>query len=90
MISEKSLEKFKKLYKDHFNIELSNQDALNKAIKLRRMVELVYKPITLDDYEKLQKRRAETGSITQREVEKNIKEMRIEQANYEKRKKETK
>ncbi len=90
MISQESLEKFKQLYKDHFNIELSNEDALDKAIKLRRMVEIVYKPITLEDYEKLQKRRAETGSITQKEAEKNIKKMRIEQANYEKRKKETK
>ncbi len=35
MISEKSLEKFKKIYKDHFNIEISNEDALEKAIKLR-------------------------------------------------------
>ncbi len=54
------------------------------------MVEIVYKPITLDDYEKLQKRRVATGSITQKEAEKNIKEVRIEQANYEKHKKETK
>jgi len=60
MISEKSLEKFKKLYKDHFNIELSNEDALEKAIKLRRMVEIVYQPITQEEYEKYLKHREET------------------------------
>lgn len=63
MISEKSLEKFKKLYKDHFNIELANEDVLEKAIRLRRMVEIVYKPITVKEYEELQKRRKETGDI---------------------------
>lgn len=60
MISKKSLEKFKKLYKDHFNIELSNEDTLEKAIKLRRMVEIIYKPITKEDYEKYLKRREKT------------------------------
>lgn len=60
MISEESLEKFKQLYKEHFNIELSNEDALEKAIKLRRMVEIVYKPMTVKEYEALQKRRRET------------------------------
>lgn len=60
MISEKSLERFKKLYKDHFNIELSNEDALEKAIKCLRMVEIVYKPITQEEYERYLKRRKET------------------------------
>lgn len=57
MISEKDLDKFKKIYKEHFDIELSNQEALDKATKVLRLVEIVYKPMTKDDYEKVQTRR---------------------------------
>ena len=63
MISKESLEKFKKLYKDHFNIELSDEDVLEKATKCLRIVEIVYKPMTLKEYEALQKRRRETKGI---------------------------
>ena len=63
MVSNKSLEKFKEIYKKRFGIELSNQDTLKKAIKCLRLVELVYKPITKEDYDSLQKRRKETGDI---------------------------
>ena len=59
MISEERLEKFKQLYKKRFDVELSDQDALNSAVKLLRLVEIVYKPMTKGDYEKLQKRREE-------------------------------
>ena len=57
MISEERLDKFKQLYKKRFNIELSNQDALEKATKLLRIIEIVYKPTTKEDYKKLQKHR---------------------------------
>jgi hypothetical protein len=52
MISKEHLDKFKKIYKKHFKVELSDQDALEKATKCLRMVELVYKPITADKYKK--------------------------------------
>lgn len=61
MISKERLEEFKRLYKKRFNEDLSDADALEKATKLLRMVELIYKPITKEDYEKLQKRREERG-----------------------------
>ena len=60
MISKERLEEFKRIYKKKFRKEISNQDALEKATKLLRMVELIYKPITQEDYDKLQKRRKET------------------------------
>ena len=59
MISKKNLQKFKELYKKHFNEDLSDEDALEKAIKLRRMVEIVYQPITEKEYKDWEKRRAE-------------------------------
>jgi len=63
MISEKTLGEFKEIYKKRFDIELLEQDALEKSTKCLRLVELVYKPITVEDYDKLQKRRKETGDI---------------------------
>ncbi len=58
-ISPEQLAKFKALYKKHFNEDLSDQDALAKAISLVRMVELVYKPMTQQEHDKVMKRREE-------------------------------
>jgi len=42
MISRKSLEKFKKLYKERFKEELSDDEALRKATKLLNLYRAVY------------------------------------------------
>jgi hypothetical protein len=60
MISEKALKEFKKIYKKEFDIDLSDQDALEKATKLLNLMRAVYGPMSKGDYEKLQKRREET------------------------------
>ena len=60
MISKERLDEFKRIYKKEFKEDLSDAGALEKATKLLRLVELVYKPITKEDYDKLQKRRKET------------------------------
>jgi len=44
MISEKSLKKFKELYKKEFGEELSDQVALDKATKLLNLYRAVYAP----------------------------------------------
>ena len=90
MISKEGLDQFKQIYKKRFNKDLANGVASEKATTLLRMVELIYKPMTLGEYEALQKRRVETGDITAEEADKNIKESRIEQAEYEKRKNKNK
>ena len=90
MISKEGLDQFKQIYKKRFNKELADDVASEKAMTLIRMVELIYKPMTLAEYEALQKRRVETGDITAEEADKNIKESRIEQAEYEKRKNKNK
>jgi hypothetical protein len=60
MISEKALKEFKAIYKKEFDIELSDQDALESATKLLRLVEIIYKPMTKEEYGKVQKQREET------------------------------
>lgn len=63
MISKESLEKFKELYKKHFGKEISDQEALESATKLLTLVKAIYKPMTQEDFDRLQKRRRETGDI---------------------------
>ena len=59
MISEKQLAEYKKIYKERFGKDITDQEALKQATKLLRLVEITYKPITVDEYKKLQKRREE-------------------------------
>ena len=60
MISKEQLEKFKKLYKKYFKKDISDQEALGQGIRLVRLMELIYKPMTEGEYNRLQKRREET------------------------------
>lgn len=61
MISKEQLEKFKVLYKNRFGKELTDQEALEKGTSLVRLMELIYKPMTMEEYKLLQKRRKEIG-----------------------------
>ncbi|MFA5095682.1 MAG: hypothetical protein WC447_03435 [Candidatus Paceibacterota bacterium] len=49
MISDGALKNFQKLYKKHFDKDLTDQEALESATKLVRLVEIVYKPMTEGD-----------------------------------------
>jgi hypothetical protein len=61
MISKERLEEFKKIYKKKFGKDISDQDALEQATKLMRLMEIIYKPMTQEQYDQLQKRRKETA-----------------------------
>lgn len=57
MISKESLEEFKRIYRKQFGKEISDQDALEFATKLLRLMEIVYKPMTKEEFSKLEERR---------------------------------
>ncbi|MCK9578217.1 hypothetical protein M0R01_01830 [bacterium] len=61
MISEKALKEFKAIYKKEIGIDLSDKDALESATKLLNLMKAIYKPMTREEYEKVQKRREETN-----------------------------
>jgi len=63
MLSKEQVIKFQTLYKKRFGKEISREEAFEKGVKLIRLVELTYKPMTEDEYKKLQKRRRETGDL---------------------------
>ena len=51
-ISDKQIEKFQKLWKKEFGKEIEKGKAREEALKLIRLVELVYKPIKKSDLER--------------------------------------
>jgi len=57
IFTEAQLTKFKTLYKKHFNEELSQEDAYDKAQKLVLMMSIVYKPMTVTRYNQVLERR---------------------------------
>ena len=63
MLADKDIKSFMEIYKNRFGKELSREEAFEKATSLLRMVELIYKPMTEQEYINLQKRRKETGDI---------------------------
>lgn len=60
MLPDEQIKQFQTLYKKHFGKEISREEAYEQGAKLLRLVELIYKPMTEDEYKQLQKRRKET------------------------------
>lgn len=58
MISKEHLEKFKEIYKKEFGKEISDEDALEQATKLLRLVEIIYKPMTQAEHDKFENKSA--------------------------------
>lgn len=63
MLSDEQIESFRVLYKNRYGKEISREEAYEQGTKLLRLVELVYTPMTKDEYKQVQKRRRETGDI---------------------------
>ena len=63
MLSNEQITKFQMLYRNRFGKEINRADAYEQGVKLVRLVELVYKPMTETEYWQLQKRRQETGNL---------------------------
>ena len=52
MLSDEQIKQFQALYKNAFGKEISKEDALRKGTKLVRLFEIVYQPITKEQYNK--------------------------------------
>ena len=59
MLSDEQITKFQELYKAKFGKKISREEAYEKGSKLIRLVELIYKPMTENEYKQLEKRRQE-------------------------------
>lgn len=63
MLSNEQITSFQTLYKNHFDKEISREEAYEQGIKLMRLVELIYTPMTEAEYQQLQERRRETYGL---------------------------
>jgi hypothetical protein len=63
MLQEEQTLKFQKIYKEYFGKEISFEEAQEKGSKLLRMFQLIWRPMSEDDFARLQKRRAETDDL---------------------------
>lgn len=61
LLTDKQIAKFQAIYKARFGKEISRAEALEKGIKLLRMMQIIYKPMTKADYDRLQERRKQTA-----------------------------
>ena len=43
-LSEKNIEEFQKLYKEHFGKEISREEALENGMKLLQLISILYRP----------------------------------------------
>ena len=66
------LEKFKRIYKQEFNIKLSDQEAMEKGTRLLIGIKAMYRPISKDQYQKLQERRKKLGIKTELDLKEEI------------------
>lgn len=62
MISEEKIKEFQRLYKAHFEKELSFDEAYEKAAMLLQLMRCTYKPIAKEEYESLQRKNNEKTS----------------------------
>ncbi len=60
MLSDERIAKYQAIYKKYYGKEISREHALEQGTKLIRMMQLIYKPMTQEEYDMLQKRRKET------------------------------
>ena len=57
MLSDEQITRYQTLYKNRYGKEINREEAYEQGAKLIRLVELVYQPITQDEYQQLQTRR---------------------------------
>lgn len=53
-LSNEHLSQFQSLCKEHFGEEISREEAHEQGIKLLRLVQLIYKPMTLEEFLQVQ------------------------------------
>lgn len=57
MLSDDQITQFQKIWKKRFNENISKEEACEKGIKLINMVQLIYRPMTKEEYEEIQQRK---------------------------------
>ena len=59
-IPDEKIEKLQQIYRENYGIWLSERKAREEGQKILEFMEIIYQPVTKEEYEKLQERREET------------------------------
>ena len=60
MLTDKNIEKFREMYKTRFGKEITVGEAEKKGATLIRLIELVYNPMTIKEFNLVEERRKQT------------------------------
>ena len=63
MLSDEQIKKYQTLYKSRFGREISREEAYEEGAKLVRLIELVYRPMTEEEFRSLQTRQEKTDKL---------------------------
>jgi len=62
-IKQSHVDKFKKLYEATFNEEIICEEAFDQCLKLVLLVNELYQPISVIDFDRIQARRRQMGDL---------------------------
>ncbi|MCX6736522.1 MAG: hypothetical protein NTW73_00285 [Candidatus Parcubacteria bacterium] len=77
MLLDEDIVKFQVLYKSELGIEISREDAYEKGIKLLRLMSIVYKPMTEQEHELIQKHRKDTLPLLKQNITEKLESSRM-------------
>lgn len=63
LLTPTQITRFQEIYHKRFGKKISREEALEKGIKLVRLMQIVYRPITKEEYRQLQERRKITQKL---------------------------
>lgn len=61
-LTDKQIAKFQAIFKARFGKSISHAEAYDMGAKLVQMMQIIYKPMTKADYDRLQERRRQTAN----------------------------
>lgn len=60
--------RFQELYREHFGTEISREDALEKSAGLLRFISVIYRPMSKNELEIVQKQRTNTLHLLRKRI----------------------
>lgn len=68
VLTDEQIEQFREIYKRQYGKEISKEEANDQACKLLRLLILIYKPMSAEKFEAIQKRRLKQLPETMRHI----------------------
>lgn len=78
VLTDSDIAKFQALYRSEFGKEISAEKAYEQGIKLVRLMSAVYRPMTKEQFEKIQKHREATLPLLIKRITQDEQESRLQ------------